>query len=65
MALKKIRNDQKLSRRDVIFALEKEGVSITENTLSSWENGKYDPSISGVMALSKIYGVGVEKLCKK
>lgn len=62
MQLLKFRNDKNLSRRDVIFALEKDGVSIVEQTLANWESGLYEPNVSDAIALAKVYGVRVEEL---
>lgn len=60
--LKALRNDKGLSRRDVVFDLEKNGFSVTEQTIANWEKGKSKPNIEDAMVLSKYYGIQLQEL---
>lgn len=62
MTLIEIRNKKGLTRREVIFALEDLGLSITEQTLASWEKGKCEPTISDAKALAEVYSINIKEL---
>lgn len=62
MTLKEIRNKSGLTRREVIFALEDIGLSITEQTLASWESGKCEPTISDAKLLAKVYKISIQDI---
>lgn len=62
MKLIEIRNKKGLTRREVIFALEDLGLSITEQTLSSWEKGKCQPTVSDAKLLAQVYNMSIKDL---
>lgn len=62
MRLIEIRNKKGLTRREVIFALEDLGLSITEQTLASWEKGKCQPTVSDAKSLAQVYNMSIKDL---
>ena len=52
-----LRKEKNLSQREVAKML-----SISQGTYNNWENGKTEPSIDGLILISKTFGVSVDYL---
>ena len=55
--LKDLRNLKKLSQNDLADAL-----SVSRQTINSIENGKFDPSLTLAMKLTRYFGVSLEEI---
>ena len=56
----KAREEMKLSRTDLLFALDKVGLRISHPTIYRWESGKSNPSVDDLIALAKFFGKDFE-----
>lgn len=50
-----LRRERRMLQKDVAAQL-----GVTPNTLSNWENGKYEPDLASLAKLSEIFGVSVD-----
>ena len=55
--LKDLRNHKKVSQNDLADAL-----SVSRQTINSIENGKFDPSLTLAMKLTRYFGVSLEEI---
>ena len=55
--LKNLRKLKKVSQNDLADAL-----SVSRQTINSIENGKFDPSLTLAMKLTRYFGVSLEKI---
>ena len=55
--LKDLRNLKKVSQNDLADAL-----SVSRQTINSIENGKFDPSLTLAMKLTRYFGVSLEEI---
>lgn len=62
--LKKIREDKKKSRLDVIIDLRKINLNISESTLKNWEKGLTSPKSNDLSIISEYYGVDINHFFK-
>ncbi len=40
-----------------------EALGVAQNTVSRWENGKTEPSLSDLIKMGEIYEVSLDRLC--
>lgn len=62
--IKRIRTEQKLRSTEVVAKLQLHGVGISTSTFSKVENGKNNPSVDLLFALTKIFGCDFNALFK-
>lgn len=55
--LKKLRNQINVSQNDLAQAL-----SVSRQTINSIENGKFDPSLTLAMKLTRYFGVSLDNI---
>lgn len=55
--LKDLRKHKKVSQNDLADAL-----SVSRQTINSIENGKFDPSLTLAMKLTRYFGVSLEEI---
>ena len=55
--LKNLRKHKKVSQNDLADAL-----SVSRQTINSIENGKFDPSLTLAMKLTRYFGVSLEEI---
>ncbi|MBL6818510.1 MAG: helix-turn-helix transcriptional regulator [SAR86 cluster bacterium] len=55
--LKNLRNIRSVSQNDLADAL-----SVSRQTINSIENGKFDPSLTLAMKLTRYFGVSLEEI---
>jgi len=58
--LKDARKDKKLSLIDVVMSTHGADYRVSRETLKNWESGKYEPRLSDLKRLAKVYGRPVE-----
>lgn len=55
--LRVMRNTANMQTSDVVIALKKRGITLSEKTLYGYENGQSSPQISTLFELCSIYGI--------
>jgi transcriptional regulator with XRE-family HTH domain len=58
--IKQIRKKKGISQERLVQDLAISGYRMSRNTLNTWEQGKNNPSISGLIALVKYFNVSIE-----
>lgn len=62
MFLKQLRKEKGMTQSDIIDVLAEEFFTISQKTISDWENGKALPSIEIINVLSKLYNVSITEI---
>jgi transcriptional regulator with XRE-family HTH domain len=57
--LKDARKDRNLSLMDVVMSTSGADYRVSTETLKNWESGKYEPRLSDLKRLAKVYGKSV------
>lgn len=55
--LKYLRLDRKLTQPELARAL-----NVSNGMISFWENGKYEPTASNIIAIAQYFGVSIDEL---
>lgn len=62
LILKQLRKNKGYSQNDIITILDKNYFSVSQKTVSDWENGKSIPNIEILTILADLYGVTITEL---
>ena len=55
--IKKLRNEMKISQKDLA-----ESLSVSRQTINSIENGKFDPSLTLAIKLTRFFEVSLDEI---